>query len=61
MEAQWHFYQDHSAGIMYLIRTKSPEGEEVERMLAEKPRDYDKLLEYFRENKHRERSLGSAG
>jgi len=46
---------------MYLIRTKSPEGEEVERMLAEKPRDYDKLLEYFRENKHRERSLGSAG
>ncbi len=56
VQAQWAFYEDTEAGKRYLIRNRSPEGEEVSRMMnldEEKGKlGQGAVLRYYREHAH---------
>jgi len=59
-----HFYQDHVAGKEYDILIDSPEGREVDALMAEFDTEWDevaegKLLAYFKAHAHRVHTLPS--
>ncbi|KAL1603427.1 hypothetical protein SLS60_005014 [Paraconiothyrium brasiliense] len=59
--AQWVFYNDPESDTQHLIRSESTEADHVRQLMAQRPQNDAKLMEYFKNHSHKERKLSVFG